>query len=145
MPSDYSHSGPDEPREHLPDHSLDPLPRCPDGKCRTIPISWCQIPFDITTATYANTRRLAIHIHLSLRHPQCSLSRPPDQTPTSIPLRPHPLPTGQDMPHLQHLQACPKQALLPLQYLRRQIRPPLSLGQQLPRPRKLPLVPPFVN
>jgi hypothetical protein len=82
------------------DRSSDPLPHRPHGKCHIVSIPRSPTPFDNTAATHANPDYFAIHLHLPLRHPQRPLSRPSNQTSPSLPIRPHTLPTNQDMPYL---------------------------------------------
>jgi hypothetical protein len=81
-------------------NSLDPLPHRPHGKCHTVPIPRRPTSFNNTTAPHANPGCLTIHLHLPLRRPQCPLFRPSNQTPPSLSLRSHSLPTNQNMPHL---------------------------------------------
>jgi hypothetical protein len=57
-------------------HSSDPLPHRPHGKCHIIPIPRRSTHVDTITAPHASLDCLAIHLHLPLRRPQGPLSRP---------------------------------------------------------------------
>ena len=103
-------------------------------KCCLVPLPWRSSATNVLATPQPSIDRTAVHLHLSLRCPHEPLPRAANQASTPVPVRSHPLPTSPGMPYLQHTQASPQQALLVMQHLRCQTRPPLSVGQQLSRP-----------
>ena len=84
-----------------------------------------------------------LRINMALRQRSRTLhhlNQPSSQTPR-LPIRLHFIPPKQHLLNLPSRETSPIKTLLTLRSLRRHLRPPLPLGQQLRRTRKLPLLP----